>query len=179
MAYRQLSSGERYQIAVLRQQGCSTPVIAGALRRHRSTIHRELRRNQTPYDLAYRPNMAVEMTNGRRRRSRRNARYGPADFAPIARRLQEYWSPAQIVGRSRREGLAIMSHETIYLRIWADRAAGGSLWRHLRGARKRRRKRYARHDSRGRLAGKKLITERPAIVERRSRRGDWEIDTVH
>ena len=47
------------------------------------------------------------------------------------------------------------------------------------GARKRRRKRYGRHDSRGRLAGKKVITERPLIVERRTRCGDWEVDTVH
>src|SRR3954462_9968205 len=110
MAYRQLSSGESYQIAALGQQGCSGAAIADALGRHRSTIQRELTRNRTPYDLAYRPNMAVEMTNGRRCRSRRNARYGPADFAPIARLLQEYWSPAQIVGRSRRAGLAVMSH---------------------------------------------------------------------
>ena len=53
------------------------------------------------------------------------------------------------------------------------------MWLHLRGARKRRRKRYAAYDSRGRLAGKKMIGERPAVVERRSRLGDWEIDTVH
>jgi IS30 family transposase len=70
-----------------------------------------------------------------------------------------------------------MSHETIYLHIWADKEREGTLWRHLRGARKR--KRYGRYDSRGRLAGKKMIAERPAIVERRTRLGDWEIDTVH
>jgi IS30 family transposase len=51
--------------------------------------------------------------------------------------------------------------------------------RHLRGAGKRRRKRYGRYDSRGRLAGKKLIGQRPAVVEGRGRIGDWEIDTVH
>ena len=72
-----------------------------------------------------------------------------------------------------------MSHETIYLHIWADEERGGTLRSHLRGARKQRRKRYGRHDSRGRLAGKKMIGERPAIVERRSRFGDWELDTVH
>ncbi|MSU25432.1 MAG: IS30 family transposase, partial [Opitutus sp.] len=47
----------------------------------------------------------------------------------------------------------------------------------MSGARKR--KRYGHHDSRGRLAGKRMITEQPAILERRSRLGDWEIDTVH
>jgi transposase, IS30 family len=179
MTYRQLSTEERYQIAALRQQGFTVPQIAAALRRHSSTIGREVKRNATPYDGAYRPNMAVEMTNGRRSRSRRNARYGGDDFAPIEALLEQRWSPAEIVGRRRREGLPVMSHETIYLWIWRDKEAGGSLWTHLRGARKRRRKRYGRNDSRGRLAGKRPIQERPKIVARRGRIGDWEGDTVH
>jgi IS30 family transposase len=49
---------------------------------------------------------------------------------------------------------------------------------HLRGARKQRRKRYGQYDSRGRLAGKRWIVERPAIVEARGRIGDWEADTM-
>jgi IS30 family transposase len=179
MVYRQLTTEERYQIATLRDQGLTSLQIAAALGRHRCTIAREVKRNATPYDGAYRPSMAVEMTNGRRRRSRRNARYSAAEFAALAVLLRQRWSPTQIVGRLRREGVSVMSHETMYLRIWADRTNGGSLWRYLRGARKRRRKRYGRYDSRGRLAGKKLIAERPAIVERRTRYGDWEIDTVH
>jgi IS30 family transposase len=65
----------------------------------------------------------------------------------------------------RLEGVRAMSHETIYKWIWADKEAEGSLWTHLRGARKQRRKRYGRNDSRGRLAGKRMITERPVEVE--------------
>src|SRR5437773_9023479 len=42
--------------------------------------------------------------------------------------------------------------------IWANKHAGGTLYQHLRGARKQRRKRYGRYDSRGRLAGKRPIT---------------------
>jgi IS30 family transposase len=179
MGYRQLTTDERYQIAAMRRQGLTSPQIAAALGRHRGTIAREVKRNATPYDGAYRPNMAVEMTNGRRSRSRRNARYGPADFAPIEALLEQRWSPEQIVGRRTREGIPVMSHETIYLYIWDDKTNGGMLWRHLRGACKQRRKRYGRNDSRGRLAGKRMIQERPAIVERRARIGDWEIDTVH
>lgn len=166
-------------IAARRQQRRPVPEIAEELGRHRSTIYREVKRNCTPYDGAYRPSMAVEMTNGRRSRSRRNARYGPADYVVIEQRLREEWSPEQIVGRHRREGRPVMSHETIYLYIWAERARGGSLWRCLRGAQKQRRKRYGRNDSRGRLAGKTMIGERPSVVERRSRFGDWELDTVH
>lgn len=179
MAYHQLTTEERYMIAALRQQGRPVPQIAAELGRHPSTIRRELRRNATPHDGAYRPSMAVEMTNGRRRRSRRNARYGAAEFAPIEALLRQNWSPEQIVGRRRLEKLPVMSHETIYLHIWWDRSTGGTLWQHLRGAQKRRRKRYGRNDSRGRLAGKTMIDQRPAVVDRRSRLGDWELDTVH
>lgn len=179
MVYRQLSTEERYHIAALRQQRRSAREIALELGRHHSTISREVKRNATPYDGAYRPSYAREMTSGRRRRSRRNARYGPKDFAPVKALLELQWSPEQIVGRCRREGLPVMSHETIYGWIWRDREDGGSLWRNLRGARKLRRKRYGRYDSRGRLAGKRLIQDRPKIVARRGRFGDWEADTVH
>lgn len=163
----------------MRVQRQGAAQIAAVLKRHRSTIYREVRRNAAKYDGAYRPMFAVEKASGRRRRTRHNRCYGPAHFAPIERMLRADFSPEQIVGRLRVEGVRVMSHETIYLHIWADKARGGSLWRHLRGARKIKRKRYAGHDSRGRLAGKRLITQRPAVVNQRARFGDWEIDTVH
>jgi IS30 family transposase len=153
--------------------------MARQLNRHRSTIYREVERNRSKYDGAYRARWAVEKTNGRRRRCRRNRRYTVEHFAAIERLLREDFSPQQVAGRLRLEGVEVMSHETIYLHIWADKAHGGTLWRHLRGARKLKRKRYGRNDSRGRLAGKKMIEQRPAIVDRRARLGDWEIDTVH
>jgi transposase, IS30 family len=179
MSYHQLSTEERYMIGALRLRGAGVGTIAGELKRHRSTIWREVERNRSQYDGAYRARWAVEKTSGRRRRSRHNRCYGPAHFAPIECMLREDLSPEQIVGRLRMEGVRVMSHETIYLHIWADKARGGSLWRHLRGARKIKRKRYAGHDSRGRLAGKRMISQRPAVVDRRERFGDWEIDTVH
>lgn len=93
--------------------------------------------------------------------------------------LREQLSPEQIVGRLKHIGKKAMSYETIYRWIQKNKAEGGELWKHLRCSRKLKRKRYGRYDSRGRLAGKKMITERPPIVEERSRTGDWEIDTVH
>jgi len=72
----------------------------------------------------------------------------------------------------------LISHETIYRYVWEDRARGGDLCTQLRCARKQRRKRYARYDSRGRLAGKRHLSERPAQVERRAQVGHWEIDTL-
>jgi IS30 family transposase len=179
MGYQQLSVEERHLIAAMRSQYLSMRAIAEVLGRHRSTVYREVARNRSRYDRAYRATPAGEKTNERRRQSRRNQRYGAADFEPIERMLREDLSPQQIVGRRTLEGYPVMCHETIYQRILSDRKRGGTLWRHLRGARKQRRKRYGRYDSRGRLAGKKMIGQRPAVVNRRTRIGDWEIDTVH
>jgi IS30 family transposase len=88
------------------------------------------------------------------------------------------WSPEQVAGWLARHELLRVSYETIYLRVWRDRRSGGDLWRHLRQAGKRRRKRYGAYDSRGRLAGKRHISERPAEAETRAEIGHWEIDTV-
>jgi IS30 family transposase len=83
-----------------------------------------------------------------------------------------------VSGRLRRARQLRISHETIYRHIWADKRAGGTLHTHLRGARKRYRKRYGYYDWRGRLAGKRMITDRPPIVATRERIGDWEADTI-
>jgi IS30 family transposase len=93
--------------------------------------------------------------------------------------LGEGWSPEQISGRLRRERRLRISHETIYKYVWADKHAGGSLHLFLRQRTKKRRKRYATKERRGCLPGKRHITERPRVVDRRRQLGHWEIDTIH
>lgn len=163
----------------MRGQYIKMAEIARQLGRHRSTIYREVWRNRSVHDDKYRATHSVWKASGRKHRSRRNLHFGPEAFAPIEALVRGELSPEQIVGRRKLEGNPVMSHETIYKWIWADKKRGGSLWEHLRGARKQRRKRYGRNDSRGRLAGKKMIGTRPAAVDARLRIGDWEIDTVH
>ena len=178
MTYHQLTSEERYMLAALRRQGLSQAEIARALGRHRSTVGREVRRNSTKADGHYRAFTAQERTNGRRSRSRRNSRFSAEDFALVDGLLCRQWSPEQVAGYLRREGRLSISHETIYRHVWRDKKAGGTLYTQLRGARKRRRKRYGAYDSRGRLAGKRMISERPPEVEARQVVGHWEADTV-
>ena len=72
----------------------------------------------------------------------------------------------------------VPSHERIYQYIWKDKANGGTLWKHLRQSQKQRRKRYRAYDSRGKLASKRPISERPSSIEGRRYFGHWEIDTV-
>jgi len=92
--------------------------------------------------------------------------------------LRLKWSPEQVSCYLKRVKLLNISHETIYLYVWADKEAGGNLYARLRGAPKQRRKRYGAYDSRGRLAGKRHISERPESIESRETFGHWEIDTV-
>jgi len=177
MKYRQITSGERYAIAALRRRGLSARQIAAELGRAHTTISREIARNRCS-DLGYRPFKADSRTRGRRSRSRRNARIGRETWATVERYLALDWSPEQVAGFLAAEGIAAVSHETIYVHVWRDKALGGDLWKHLRQVAKKRRKRYGAYDSRGRVAGKRHISERPAAAEGRTEVGHWEIDTV-
>ena len=178
MTYRQITFEERYTLGLLRRQGLSSATIACILGRHRSTILREIRRNRARSDGRYRAQLADWYARGRRSRSRRNRRFSAADWARVEALLRKDWSPEQVAGWLRRQGLLAISHETIYRYIWADKHDGGTLHGHLRGARKKRRKRYGSYESRGRVAGKRPITTRPVIVEARAQLGHWEADTV-
>lgn len=177
--YRQLTPGERYALSALRKQGHSQAEIARALGRHRSTISREVRRNSHDREgRVYRPGLANDYAGWRRSRSRRNRRFTRADWAVVMSYLKQKWSPEQIAGRLKKDGTLRISHESIYRHIWLDKQQGGTRYKLLRQAGKKRRKRYGAYDSRGRLAGKLHISERPAAVEQRTQVGHWEIDTV-
>jgi IS30 family transposase len=178
MTYHQITYAERYTVGLFRQRGLSPAAIARLLGRHRSTITREVERNQAHSDGSYRPQLADWYARSRRSHARRNQRFHGADWTRVQALLREDWSPEQVAGWLGRHGILAISHETIYRYIWADKAAGGTLYQHLRGARKQRRKRYGRYDSRGRLAGKRLITERPQAVAARRELGHWEGDTM-
>ena len=178
MKYRQLNAEERSALAALRRVGVSKAEIARQLGRHRSTVGRELQRNAAPHDGWYRSRRAHQRAHARRYRSRRNRQVGREEWARVDELVRRKWSPEQVSGHLERTRELLISHETIYRHVWRDLKGGGTLHTHLRCARKPCRKRYGRHDSRGRLAGKRMIGERPAVVERRSRTGDWEIDTV-
>jgi IS30 family transposase len=177
MQYHQITSGERYAIAALRKQRLSVRAIGAELGRSASTVSRELRRNLSTQGR-YSPPKADSYAVARRRRSRRNSQFGSDEWGIVEQLIGLDWSPEQVSGWLRRHRVLSISHETIYLRVWHDKQVGGELWKHLRQAAKRRRKRYRSHDSRGRLAGKRHISERPAEVASRRVRGHWEIDSI-
>jgi len=70
-----------------------------------------------------------------------------------------------------------VSHEWIYQHIYSDKRNGGDLHQHLR-CQKKRRKRAGDYDRRGQIPHQISIDERPEIVEKRERLGNWEADTL-
>lgn len=182
MKYTHLTENERYMLSALRKQGLTVASIAKALGRHRSTVYREVERNSRwcNYDqlYSYQPARAQQKVRVRTKKARRNKRYDHMDFLLVDALLKLHWSPEQIVGYFRYKGYPVMSHETIYQHVWTDKSQGGNLWQYLRQSPKIRRKRYRSKDSRGRVAAKRHISERPELVNERKEFGHWEIDTV-
>lgn len=167
MNYTHLTREERYQIYALKKAGHAQSEIAAVLERSPSTISRELARNHGR--RGYRPKQAHFLAVGRRAVNARRIDDDTWQF--VQERLHEQWSPEQISGH------AAISPETVYQRVYADKRMGGSLWKNLR-CQKQRRKRYGKTDRRGIIPNRQSIELRPAIVETRSRIGDWEADTI-
>jgi IS30 family transposase len=168
----QLTVSDREQIAQFRNQGLSKAEIGRRLRRHRSTIGRELARNSE--GPTYWATFAQQRAQARRRRRPRkldDEKLNDYVRAGLAR----CWSPEQIAGRSRlqfRKSRRWLSYTTIYRWI-----AGDPYRRHwesfLRFGRRRE-----QPETRGKLPARAEISGRPAVVDERSRFGDWEGDTV-
>ena len=172
-AYTQLTHTQRYQISALLKIGHLQTEIAKAIGVHKSTISREIRRNRGK--RGYRPKQAHQFTIARRDKAK--SRITDKDWELIEELICLDWSPEQISDCCRKEQELQISHEWIYQYIYRDKRNGGTLWKHLR-CRKKRKKRYGSYDKRGQIPNRTSIDERPQVVEDRSRLGDWEADTI-
>ena len=175
MSYKQLTQEQRYHIWALKKAGFSRTDIAKEVGVYKSTITRELQRNSG--QRGYRPTQAQALAQSRHQARARTPRIAAETWTLVVTHLRREWSPEQVSGWLQREHKLHVSHERIYQYVYADKRAGGTLHRHLR-CQKQRRKRYGSHDRRGQLANRRCISERPAIVQQRSRLGDWEADTI-
>lgn len=174
MNYTQLTREQRYQIYVLLKAGHHQTQIAVIIGCHKSTISRELQRNCGPQ--GYYPSQAQQLARRRQRHSH-GPRIAPETWQQVEGLLRQQWSPEQIAGRLKLERLPTVSHERIYLYVYADKRSGGTLHRQLR-SQKKQRKRYGGYIRRGQIPNRTSIEERPAIVASKRRFGDWEADTI-
>jgi len=176
--YHHLTRDQRCQLYTLKGNGESTKNIAITLGVHRSSLYRELKRNTG--QKGYRYQQAHEKASERRSFSaKNNLKMTPKLIATIGDKLKLQWSPEQISGwLERQNGHKLVSHESIYRYIWNDKLNGGSLYKELRHNGKKYNKRGSGKSGRGCIPGRIDISERPGIVEEKSRIGDWELDTI-
>jgi len=174
--YTQLTQEQRYQIYAMKKVGFNQSQIASDLEIHKSTVSRELRRNEG--GRGYRPQQAHQRALERRQERARRPRIHADLWAVVESKLREQWSPQQIAGRLKLERGSSVSHESIYGHIYADKRGGGTLHQHLRSQKKRRKRYGSGRSRRGLIPQRRCISERPAIVERCERIGDWEGDTI-
>jgi transposase, IS30 family len=171
----QLSFMEREKISQMHFAKASGVEIAKALGRSRSTISRELTRNST--DGEYFAIQAQRQTESRKSNRPFEHKMSRAVINDRVRTgLVSFWSPEQISGRMKSDGL---EHEARVSRSSIERWIRNDEHRkHWESFLRRRGKRKPENDRRGQLPSTVSITGRPAIAEDRSRCGDWEGDTI-
>ncbi|MDX9897532.1 MAG: IS30 family transposase [Spirochaetia bacterium] len=177
MSYQQVSQQERYTMTAFLKTGLSRSAVARIMGRHKSTISRELRRNLRPTGH-YAASVTHSYATARRRKTRRGSNFTKEQWRIVLNLIRLDFSPEQVSDTLKTFFGFSMSHETMYQYILYDNKKGGSIYKHLRIVPKRRRKRYNSHESRGRLAGKRMIETRPEEINARSTIGHWEGDTV-
>jgi len=170
-----LTLEERDRLAQFRHQGLQQQEIAKILRRSKSTISRELKRN--PIGDDYLAGQAQRQAEQRRRERPLSRRMDDPEINESVRSgLAQQWSPEQIEGRLEQQypddPRRRVSAQTIY--DWIKNDEHREHWQAMlrrRGKRPSRRKQAETSDG-------ARIADRPEVIEGRFRLGDFEGDTV-
>lgn len=175
---KHLTVEQRYTISVLKEKGMKQKEIADTIVKDKSVISRELKRNCDQRNGEYRYILAQKKCDTRHAEKPKHICFTNEIREDVKRAITQKLSPEQIVGRSSLENKKCVSHETIYRFIWEDKASGGNLYKHLRNKGKRYKKRGSKKDTRGIIPNRVDIGQRPEIVDKKERFGDFEIDTI-
>jgi IS30 family transposase len=176
MSYKHLSLEERHYIEISIRNEIDLTKIANAIGRSQSTISREIKRNTG--QRGYRHKQAGRIAQERHTAKPKAIKLTDEIKGLIESKLQQEWSPEQIVGWMKKEGIIKLHHETVYQYVLLDKQSGGELYTHLRHQNKTYRKRYGASHSRNGIPNRTDIDERPEVVNARERVGDWEADTM-
>jgi IS30 family transposase len=172
---------EREEISLGLRRGATLTSIAAQLGRSLSTVSREVAANGGRDD--YRAWRAHERAYRRSLRPKPRKLASRQLAAEVTRCLHKWWSPQEISRRLRLEHpddpMMWVSHETIYktLFIQGRGELRRELTRCLRSGRAKRRP-QGRTETRGRIPGMVMISDRPSEVEDRAVPGHWEGDLI-
>ncbi len=183
MSYKHITPDQRNELSALKRAKTKQKEIARVLGKDRTTIYRESIRNKNK-DGKYDARTAKQKTI--KRRIKANQRFRKIENNKwlreyIIKKLKRYWSPEQIAGRIRKKWPEDRSRhigkDSIYDFIYTERK---DLVKYLRCQKGKYRRRYGTRirEKQREKAKKKRIDVRPKIVEKRSRIGDWEGDTI-
>lgn len=196
-----LSDGEIYQIEILCREGISVPEIAKRLGRHKSSLYEFFQVNGIVYNrkkeagkpgrlwkksgtkCKIRFSAQAVINKRKKRKSAASIRYCRIEpwgklEAYIAQKLRDYWSPDEIAGSWRVETGEPLSKDTIYQHLY-DHWEREEIKKYLRRKckRYRNRKKEAIHKKYC-IQDRVMIDQRPDIINKRERIGDWEADTI-
>ncbi len=174
----QITLEQRYEIAALRNIGKTLDDIGNILGFHKSTISKELRRNRDGRSGVYKPKLAERKCRERHQSKQKRILLTKEVIKVVDRLIRHDLSPEQVVGHCKKNGIKCVSIETIYLHIWEDKKAKGNLFTHLRRKGRRYKKRGGVNEARGQISNRVSIEKRPPIVDKKSRFGDLEADTI-
>ena len=187
--YKHLTVFDRSLIGQKHKEGWHVRDIAQLIKRDRSTVIRELARNNSGERLGYRPEFAHTKALKRRAvcgirprlKSTQTRRY-------VVHKLKLGWSPEQISIRLPIDhpGMHI-GYEAIYQYVYAQVRRGGNgkvkdgcvdLRPYLARRHTRRQKKGFRQAQKAERPLFPSIDDRPAIVDKRKEIGHWEDDTM-
>lgn len=184
MSYKHISSSQRNELSALLRADLKQNQIAKLLGKSPSAISQELKRNPAATKMGY--DAGVAKANTKQRRITANQRFRKVENNKwlrnyIIKKTKKYWSPEQISGRLERkwpeDRNRRIGKDSIYKFLYAERT---DLVKYLRCQKGKYRRRYGtriRVKQREALK-KKRIDQRPEVVEKRGRIGDWEGDTI-
>jgi len=118
--YHQLTLEERYHIYGLKRAGYSITTIADELKRHKSTISRELKRNIK--SRGWRP--FCTHTQAVERRSSKTKKKSHDCWELVIHYLKQRWSPEQVSGRIKKPTKKVMN---VFTNLSKDKSSGGLL----------------------------------------------------
>ncbi|MBR6917466.1 MAG: IS30 family transposase [Clostridia bacterium] len=183
--YKHFSIEERESLLILKKTGKNITEIAAILKRNKSSISRELKRNSIDGD--YSACAAEASYKERRKNCKRHKLLENVELKKTIQRLivEEHWSPEEISGRLKFEGSKFqISYGTIYRGIYSGMLETHKLSHRERGiVRKlrhkgKRRRKSGETETRGKIVISHPISERPDEANNRSVPGHLEADTV-
>lgn len=186
--YYQLTQEQRYKLEAYLESGKNQTQIAGLLGVNKSTISRELSRNIPKRGFGSKIYNAFNAQIKTEVRHHDKPKY--TTFSLELKNQMKLWmetkrySPELVSAQWIKEGIEGVSHECMYNFIWDCKHTNKrinlsfkNVYKYLKHG-KRRRKRGNYKDTRGLIPNRVSIEKRPAIVEKRKRFGDTEVDLI-